>query len=295
MSEINIFEKAFNIYDQIKLQQKEDKKNDTNDSKYKQSYNIHDLNYNKKDTLCIHINIINDNNIMLCVDCGQEIQKNSIHEKEWRYYGQSDTKHVSDPNRVQSRKYDDKNIFKDVDNMGFSDKIIMSANNIYTQVTGGKIKRGNSRKAIIFACIFHAYKLAGVPQTHEKLIQTFSLSRKAGLQGIKHVNLNSPKDSNILTTYITPENLIDDIMNKFQANEIQKNEVLDIYRLTTNKSTKLNRARPASFASGVIYYWICKTNKNITLKEFTKQAMLSELTINKMANEVSEIIKKQKV
>ena len=82
-------------------------------------------------------------------------------------------------------------------------------------------------------------------------------------------------------------------MNKFQATTIQKNEVLDIYKQTINKSTKLNRARPASFASGLIYYWICKTNKNITLKEFTKQALLSELTINKMANEIAEIIKKQ--
>ena len=40
-------------------------------------------------------------------------------------------------------------------NMGFSDRIIEKANRIYDDVANGKIYRGNSRKAIIFACIFH--------------------------------------------------------------------------------------------------------------------------------------------
>ena len=43
--------------------------------------------------------------------------------------------------------------------MGFSDKIISKANKLYDEVTSGNIYRGNSRKAIVFACIFHAYKL----------------------------------------------------------------------------------------------------------------------------------------
>ena len=55
----------------------------------------------------------------------------------------------------------------------------------------GNIYRGNCRRAIIFACVFHSYKSIGQPQTHEKLIKLFKLTRKSGLKGLKHVTLNS--------------------------------------------------------------------------------------------------------
>ena len=121
--------------------------------------------------LCNHKNIITENGVSLCETCGKEIEKTVYQDKEWRYYGQSDSKRTTDPTRVHARKIDDKNIFKDVENMGFSDKITSLANKIYLQVTKGQILRGNSRKAVIFSCIFHAFKIMGKPQSHEKLMK----------------------------------------------------------------------------------------------------------------------------
>ena len=193
---------------------------------------------------CLHEEIITENGVLTCIDCGEILRKNILHEKEWRYYGNTDSKRTSDPNRVQIRKTEDRNIYKDVESMGFSEKIISSANKIYCETTKGQIFRGNSRKAIIFACIFHAYKLAGKPQSHEKLIRIFSLNRKTGLRGLKHVNLNAPKNSKIHTTYITPINLVEDIMDQFSASQSQKEEVVSLYNSIKNKSSKLNRARP---------------------------------------------------
>jgi transcription initiation factor TFIIIB Brf1 subunit/transcription initiation factor TFIIB len=270
MTDFNLFEQALNQYQ-------------------KNNPNIKQLGKNKQK--CTHTKTVNDNNIVLCTDCGEEISKNILHEKEWRYYGQSDTKHTSDPNRVQMRKIDDRNIYKDVENMGFSDKIVSKANKIYSEVTKGQIKRGNSRKAIVFACIFQSAKLYGRPQTHDKLIRIFNLSRKTGLQGLKHVTLNAPKNSEIHTSYITPVHLVEDMMDKFQASDEQKQEVIDIYNKIKNKNSKLNRSRPQSVSSGIIYYWILKTKKDISLKEFTKKAELSELTISKIAKIVSEVLK----
>lgn len=243
-----------------------------------------------KDSSCEHLNSVVEKGITLCIDCGEEMLKSLSHEKEWRYYGNNDTKNMSDPNRVQMRKNDERSIYKDVENMGFSDKIISIANDIYTQVTKGNIKRGNSRKAIVFACIFQAYKLSGTPQTHDKLIQIFELTRKTGLQGLKHVSLNAPKDSSIHTTHITPEHLVKDIMDKFDASPSQINEVIELYYKIKNKDTKLNRARPQSVSAGLIYYWILINDKNISLKNFTKKASLSELTIGKMTKIIAEIL-----
>lgn len=241
-------------------------------------------------TLCEHFNTTIDCGIISCIDCSEELKKRMLHEKEWRYYGQSDTRSYTDPNRVQVRKSEERNIYKDVENLGFSEKIISQANQIYVQVTNGQIYRGKSRKAIVFACIFYAYKLSGKPQAHEKLINIFQLNRKTGLKGLKHVNLNAPKDSKIHTTYITPVNLIEDIMDKFSASNDQKLKVSDLYKKIKNRSSKLNRARPQSVAAGLTFYWICSNDIEISLKDFTKKVNLSELTISKIAKEVASVL-----
>ena len=246
---------------------------------------------------CKHLNISNENPIVFCLDCGKELEKMIFQDKEWRYYGQSDNKRTSDPNRVHIRKLDDRSIYKDVENMGFPDKIVAEANKLYIQVTKGQIFRGNSRKAIVFACIFHSFKLSGKPQTHENLIEIFGLSRKTSLKGLKHVNLNVPKDSLIHTTHITPIDLIQEIMDKFKATDLQKKEVIELYSKIKNKSSKINRSRPQSISSGLVYFWISlkdidisTTNNSTSLKEFARIVKLSELTISKIAKEISDIL-----
>jgi hypothetical protein len=136
-------------------------------------------------TTCQHSDIITEMGVVTCLSCGEEILHTINHEKEWRYYGASDSRRSSDPNRVQIRKTEERNINKDVQNMGFSEKIVTRADELYEQVTKGQIYRGNSRKAIVFACIFHAYKLSGKHQTPDNLVKLFGLTRKNGLHGLK--------------------------------------------------------------------------------------------------------------
>jgi transcription initiation factor TFIIIB Brf1 subunit/transcription initiation factor TFIIB len=243
-----------------------------------------------KEDNCKHVNIDSKNNLSVCVDCGIEINRNIVFNKEWRYYGASDTRYNSDPNRCQIRKTTERSIFKDVENLGFSDKIISVADNLYQDVTNGKVFRGNSRKAIVFACIFHAYKMEGKPQSCEQLINIFNLDRKIGLKGLKHVNLNSKKHI-VKRTYITPQNLIKEIMNKFEATNEQIEEVNQLYLRIHNKSSILNRSRPQSVASGLVRYYILLKGKDISIKEFQQKVKLSELTIEKMAKEISRILK----
>lgn len=289
MSEFELFKQALNEYEKT---QKNTVSEDTEDTDSDEEYTDNDDSSFAPTRVseCMHKNTSSEKGVSVCTDCGEEITKDIKHTKEWRYYSQSDSRHSSDPNRVQIRKSEERNIFKDVENMGFSEKIVSEANKIYFQVTHGKIFRGDSRKSIVFACIFHAYKLSGKPQSHAKLINVFALNRKTGLKGLKHVNLHAPKDSTIRTTYITPINLVEEIMEKFSATKEQKEEVILLYHQIKNKSSKLNRSRPQSVASGLVYYWICSRKKDITLKQFTKKVELSELTINKIAKEISDVL-----
>jgi len=250
--------------------------------------------------LCTHSNRLVESGVEICTDCGEEIDSNLFFDKEWRYYGASDSRHTSDPNRCQARKIEEKSIHKDVEGMGFGDSIISIANKIYLEVTevtdedSQRIFRGNSRKSIVFACIFHAYKLNGTPQSLESLIPMFDITKKAALRGLRFVNRNAPKHSPVRTTYITPANLVEEIMDKFSASRDQKNEVIELYKKINNKSSRLNCSRPQSVASGLTYYWICKKNKNISIREFVKKVGLSELTVNRISKEISEILEKEK-
>jgi hypothetical protein len=40
-----------------------------------------------------------------------------------------------------------------------------------------------------------------------------------------------------------------------------------------------------------VFYWITHNGKNITLKDFAKKVILSELTINKISKEIGEVLK----
>lgn len=284
MSEFQLFNKALDAYE-----------NRSSNDKSSSS---------EEDLSCIHDKIFVDKGVTICTDCGEEIDRKISHNKEWRYYGPSDTKRVSDPNHARLRKSEERSIFKDVENLNFSESIVAKANKIYTEVTKGKIFRGDSRKSIVFACIFHAFKLSGNPLSHDNLIKIFKMDRKTGLRGIKYVSLNAPKISNIRTTHITPKILVSETMDKFDATDAQKEEVKKLYEQIRNKSSRLNRSRPQSVAAGLTFYWISLKNlsrnkgekdpnapkKNISLKDFTKNVQLSELTISKIAKEISKVL-----
>ena len=79
-------------------------------------------------------------------------------------------------------------------------------------------------------------------------------------------------------------------MDKFDATNNHKKEVLYLYDRIKNKSSKINRSRPGSIASGIVYFWISLKNINISIKDFAKKVELSELTIIKISKEISEIL-----
>lgn len=266
MSDFNIFENILNSYDEKTGSGK------TNDT-----------------CGCLHETTVLENGIVTCTHCGEEIDKPLSYTKDWRYYNSAETRR-SDPTRVHARKIEEKNIARDVASMNFSESVVSVANDLYLQCTKGQIYRGGSRKAVIFACVFHAYKLLGNHQTPDSLITTFGITRKAGLKGMKILNVNIPKDSAIHETTITPNHIISDIMDKFLTTPSQKNEVYDIYAKINNRSSKLNRARPQSVAAAVIYYWVCSREINIPIKEFASITNLSELTIMKNMKEVEDVL-----
>lgn len=239
---------------------------------------------------CLHSDIVNADGVDICQACGSELKQTTSHEKEWRYYGNNDGRQTDDPNRVQNRSDKFKTIHKDIEMLEFDKRVVEISNDIYIDITKGKIYRGRSRRAMIFACIFHAFKQIMKPQSHAVLCHKFGISEKAGFKGLKFVNLNSTKAMQACSTFVVTTNIISDIMNNIKATELQKQEVINIYSQIKNRSSKLNRSRPQSVACGLVFYWLKKEAINITLREFSHKTDLSELTINTVMIEIENIL-----
>ncbi len=250
---------------------------------------------------CTHSTLLSDKGAILCGECGMEINNfitpnpEMKHMDEWKYSGINDMKHSTDPTRCYVRKIKDKTIYQDLQNMNISDHIKDIANDIYIEVCGDKIHRGSRRKSIVFACVFHAYKLDNCPQSCETLIRIFKIKKKEALKGLKFINDNASKNSPIRTIYITPEHLINEFLQSFKVSSDKKEEIVKLYFFIRDKSATLNRSRPQSVASGVIWYWIRLHQRQINVKEFTKKVDLSELTVTKMAKEVARLCGKEGV
>lgn len=254
--------------------------------------NLESKNLEKETTKCTHENIIEDKGVNLCTICGMEIEKKVSYEKDWRFYGRFDTKNASDPTRVHIRKDTEKNIYKDIQKMNFTHEIVEIANSIYLQITKGKIKRGKSRKSIIFACVLEAFyrtEKEDNKQIPTQLIKVFNITRKDGLHGRKFLELNLPKKE-LKNNTVTPVHIIKDILQGFNAKKEQISEVVGLYHKTKDRHTLLNRARPQSVAAGITFYWFKKNKIKITIKEFSKKVNLSELTINNICDIIDEIL-----
>lgn len=236
----------------------------------------------RKEAACPHTNWSMESFNKVCEDCGMMIREteDDMHPI---------AKYNTDPKRCHARRNEEKGIFRDVEKLGFSDKIVSIASLMYDQVTHGKIFRGNSRKGIIFACIFHAYKVNNNPQSCEHLIDIFGIERKIGLKGLKYVNINAPKESKFRDYQISTEDIIREIMDKFNASDAQKDEAIAIYHKIMNKSSLLNRSRPQSVASGIVRYYIIQKDKDISMDFFKSKVKLSELTISRIVAEIENI------
>ena len=270
-----------------------DYENDISVSNDKITLDLNNYTYCDNSEFCDHQNIIKQNDKEVCIDCGIEISQQLSLEPEWRYYGENDSRHFTDPNRCQIRKIEDKGIYKDIENMNFQPDIIDEANKLYNMITSGTIRRGNFRKSVIFACIFNACKYTGKPVSSDELQEKFKLSKKDISTGLKFYNLkgreiNEIKDKK--STYISPVIFIPRIMKKFNSNKYHVDKVIELYNMIQNKSSLINRSNPQSVISGLVFYYCRLIGKNITCSKFSTIVNLSDITVSRISKNISDIL-----
>jgi|688.fasta_scaffold58547_2 transcription initiation factor TFIIIB Brf1 subunit/transcription initiation factor TFIIB len=241
--------------------------------------------YNDSD--CKHIETICKNGIQVCQDCGAHVYEEMDQDQEWRYYGDNDNKNSSDPSRCQYRKIAERGIRKDLEKLNIPTEVINIADDYYFQVTKGEIKRATLRKGIMFACVFEAYKDLKKPHTPDTLSELFDIDRKTVSKGITYFTLRSPRKEK---NYITAEHFIPKVINEFDLRNEHLAPIIDLYKKVENKSSVLSRSNPQSVSCGIVFYYFKKINFGISASDFGKKVKLSDITVNRIANEVEEII-----
>jgi hypothetical protein len=237
---------------------------------------------------CDHFHVEKKGNIEICVDCGIEIEQEISTEPDERYYGENDSKHSSDPNRCHLRKYEEKTIYKDIEEMNFSLDIVECSNDLYFKITSGSTKRGNIRKALVFACVFNAFKQKGDPQLPDELRKKFNITKQQVSKGLNFFNRQYGKTKRMSQT--SPSAFISKIMSRFNASRKQVSDVEKLFDKIQNKSLLLNRSNPLSVISGLIYYYCKSIGRSISCSHFSEIVELSELTIIKIAKEICEVL-----
>ena len=246
-------------------------------------------NYEHKEEKCNHDDTINENGIDVCTSCGLALYDKINNEAEWRYYGDNDNQHSSDPSRCQYRKGQERGIQNELSQLGFSQQIIEISDELYNKVTKGEIKRSNLRKGIMLACVFQAYMNINKPQTTEKLQEIFGIERKVVTGGINYFRKRIPKED-IKISYITAEHFIPELLETFQINKEHTTNILELYKNIETKGNLIDRRNPQSVSKGLVYYYLKKMNVDISPSKFGKITKLSESTLNNIINEIDNIL-----
>ena len=233
---------------------------------------------NYKNTECLHSETVSEHNFVYCKQCGLQISDDSNGSEVGR----------NDAIRLQYKKMPDKGIAKDLEIYNLPLDVINLSDKLYASVTKEDIKRGNLRKGIIFACVFHAYHKLNKPQTPDTLQKVFNISRKNISKGLTYFCLGNKERNK--TEYITAEHFIPKILEKLNIKQECLSECLQLYKSIENKSSLLNRSNPQSVSKGVVYYYLRKLDSKFDLKKYSEEIQLSEITITRICNTIDNVL-----
>ncbi len=250
----------------------------------------------KDEDKCDHHDICDSDGINICKLCGCEVTVLDF-QPEWRYYGTSDTRSVSDPSRCHRSKVSTKGgiskVFQDakLENLPAILKDTTEAK--YKQIVGPDTVRGKGRKAIVAACLLYTFIEFKDYRTSDEVRNLFGLTRNDMSGGLKKYFEKFPADRSKTTT---PQDMIRRTMKnaKIEDQEHYK-KVVSLARILEKSDPTINRSNPQSVAAAIVYLYLCinpklKEKFGITKTKYAKDVKLSDITISKLVKKAAEIL-----
>ena len=171
-------------------------------------------------------------------------------------------------------------------------KIVTEAKSIYKIISTTKISRGTNRSGIIASCVYFACKECDVPRSSKEIAVMFGITSNVMTKGVKKcqeiIHMDKKNKNRISKKKSTkPIDFINRFCNKLNIKESDIEKILGICRIIVDNYI-ISENTPPSIASGCIYYFIKKTDMEITKKEISDICKISEVTINKCCKVIEE-------
>ena len=237
---------------------------------------------------CKHVNTTSVNDIIICLECGEEIDTNKTKQWAVHKYGKPSM------GKVVPRRNDNRTIRKELEGKGISQKIIDDTDKLYQKWYSQHTLRASKREGAKYAALYFAYKQNNQEKTPEEVMALLGTKNSESLKGLKEANMILPKNSPDRNLDISPETYITIYMNKLKAKPKQTKRVISLYKHSLNRSSELASARPKSYAAAVIFHWLTEQNHGITIAEFAEVTDLATTTIKNRAEQVSRVLKYKK-
>lgn len=150
--------------------------------------------------------------------------------------------------------------------------------------------RGKSRDALVAICLMFCLRREGDNRTLDDMKRMFFVSRKDLSSSLYKYYKIFPEDR---TVYLHPEDLVKRILILQNTTLVYEDSIKKMCTMLKNKSKLINRSTPQSVASAVTFIYLKprleKQGKYLDKKEFAKRVFLSEITIDKIVKEITNL------
>jgi len=269
-----------------------------NDNNNNNNNNNND-NDNVETDNCKHIETYDDGVKTVCMNCGQEINCDSISfDKEWKHRSSDSRK----SQRCTQRKQETKDIMDDIQQLDIPMDVKRKANEIFMKIAEGKIFRGDNRKGMMYTCVTNAFDHYPEYEQQKDVIYLqnfFNIPRNIISKSSSQFKLllhESGLISHQKKVYVTPKHYIPSFISNIGGGDTEVKEVLKLYDLIgNNKSRILSVSRPESYAAGLVYHYYIQKKNQTDINKFVKDSNcgLSALTIKKNMEEIDRILAKR--
>jgi transcription initiation factor TFIIB len=168
--------------------------------------------------------------------------------------------------------------------------IIQESKVLYKHISTQKISRGNNRKGIIAATVYHACKIKNVPRSTNEIAKIFDIKISIMTKGMKQFYDMYNTNNNKSITCKKPTQPIDYIERFISQLECPSNvcELSKTIAIKAKEEKLTNQNTPPSMAVGCIYLACQILNFPCNKKNMAKKCAISEVTINKCYKKLNE-------
>ncbi len=244
---------------------------------------------------CKHINTHND----YCIDCGLVISHKLVAEESRNFSSEDPFK--KEQIRCHYKKNEEKNIFthlKKIKLRDFTDSDIIECNIVFQVNFKDEIHRGQKLLGIVYAIVYNYLMKSKKPSTPEEIYKCLNIDNKTATTGIKEYarvmmkngKKNIPRSAEVehyIETYVRKCNM------RTSEEDIKKDiyQVTELYKQIKDKSKTINSSTPISVCLSIIFYYYNKIGMNIKISDYKNAMDLSDITISKIDNKISMIVK----